>query len=495
MTLNVKITSGDGEIPLTLYYLSKYVLGYDKMCDVHKRWGDSYETARKNGTKRFLIMRPRASYKTSFYTVSGVIDLLIEDFIENNCQITKSILIVSATDTLASNILGEIHQHLVTNETLLDIFDPERKGFLDKETKTEIKFKNSKIMKESNITSAGALASIVSSHYDIIICDDLSNQDDRESITIRERKCRNYVDLISILKQDGLLVCLGTKWADGDVLSSIQETNEQLPESAKYHVEIDGVYNDDGSLRYPTIYDEDDLARLKIEKGKVEFAAQYLNVLLSEDTMIFNLNEFAFYKEGDLRSQYKIDFKECPHYMYVDPSLGREQDSCVIIIGAVHDKNLYIRDVVMSNAIKPSRLTKIVYKKYKEYHCRMCGFETNGFQSLMVDNIYDYDKKINGKRKINIQEVKNYKKKEVRIESVEPFVTAGRIIFRDDWDRKYPKFIEEVCKYPVAKHDDAPDALEGICRMTINKKTNVTNRNKKLANFARGIKRAVGIKS
>ena len=417
---------------------------------------------------------------------------MVENYIENKGIITISILIVSATDKLASNLLGEIHQHLTTNDTLLDIFDPNREGFLSRETHTEIKFKRSVIMKESNITSAGALASIVSSHYDVIICDDLSNQDDRESLTIRERKVRNYVDILSILKNDGLLLTLGTRWAYHDVLHSIQLTNDELPDYAKYHVEIDSVYNEDGSLRYPTIYDERDLERLKIEKGKIEFASQYLNVLLSEDTMVFNIEDFAFYREGDLREGYKINFKLLSHYGYVDPALGREQDSSVIIIGAIYEEKLYVRDVIMSNTLKPSQLVKVIRQKYLEYHCRLCGFESNSFQSLIVDKIKEDNEKHSKKKQVKIKEIKNYKNKGIRIESIEPFVMNGQIVFREDWGKVYPQFIEEICNYPVATHDDGPDALEGLCQLTINKKTDKTRQKQMLANFAKGIARSLG---
>ena len=297
---------------------------------------------------------------------------------------------------------------------------------------------------------------------------------------------------MSILKNDGLLITLGTRWAKGDVLDSIQKTNELLPEYAKYHVEIDSVYNEDGSLRYPTIYTEDDLERLKIEKGPIEFASQYLNVLLSEDTVVFDIENFSFYKEGDMREDYKIDFRYCNHYMYVDPALGRERDSSVITIGAMYEDRLYIRDVVMSNVMKPSKLIKTIRKKYLEYNCRECGFEGNGFQSLMIDAIKKENDNYDRKQHVKIREIKNYKNKNIRIESIEPFVTNGRIVFREDWGRKYPEFIEEICNYPIASHDDAPDALQGLTQLTINKDTDKERQKKILASFAMGIARAIG---
>jgi predicted phage terminase large subunit-like protein len=473
-------------VPLTIFDVSKNILGYEDMTTVHEEWGKSYEDARKNGCKRILRCKPRGTFKTTFYTISGIIDILIEDYVKHG-QFTESILILSATDLLAANILSEITAHLERNDTLLDIFDPNREGYISKKTQTSIKFKNSAIMKEPNIMSAGVTASIVSSHFSICWLDDVSNSEDRFSPTVRQRKCDSYVDLISILKPGGMMVVIGTRWAKGDIIDMIIKTNPKLPEKDRYDIEIDGVYDENGNLKYPTIYDEEQVERLKVEKGKVEFASQYLNVLLSTDTMIFDYDDFGFYIEGDTRPGKYIDWRECSHYQYCDPALGKELDYTVLITAALYDNKLYIRDVTISNTLKVSKLIRVIKQKYNEYHCSFCGIETNGFQSLIADKIKEENEKIPVKNRIKIKEVKNYKKKEVRIEGLEPFVSSKKVIFRDDWEKAYPVFIEQIVNYPSDEHDDAPDALEALVRLTINKKSDAGNYNKSLTKFMCGV--------
>lgn len=482
MTLDVEMFG----VPLTIFDVSKNILKYEKMTDIHEEWGHSYEEARRNGCKRILRCKPRGTFKTTFYTISGIIDILIEDYVKNG-EFTESILILSATDLLASNILSEIAAHLKRNETLLDIFDPNREGFIEKQTQTSIKFKKSAIMKEPNIMSAGVTASIVSAHFSICWLDDVSNSEDRFSPTVRRKKCDNYVDLISILKPGGMMVVIGTRWAKGDIIDMIINTNPKLPERDRYDMEIDGVYNEDGTLKYPTIYDEQEIERLKVEKGKVEFASQYLNVLLSTDTMIFDYNTFSFYNENDMREGHYIDFRKYPHYQYCDPSLGKELDYSVLITAAVVNNYLYIRDVLISNTTKPSQLLKIMRNKYKEFHCSFCGIESNGFQSLLLDKLKEENEKLPSKDRMKLKEVKNYKNKQIRIEGLEPTVSSGKIIFRDDWETKYPLFIEQIVNYPSDEHDDAPDALEALTRLTINKKTEISEYKKQLSKFMTGI--------
>ena len=57
--------------------------------------------------------------------------MLLDDYITNG-KFTKTILIVSSTDTLATNLLSEVISHIKTNEFLSSIFDPNGEGFIEK---------------------------------------------------------------------------------------------------------------------------------------------------------------------------------------------------------------------------------------------------------------------------------------------------------------------------------------------------------------------------
>lgn len=115
---------------------------------------------------------------------------------------------------------------------------------------------------------------MTSEHYDLILCDDLANNDDRESETTRERKKSWWLqDLISILEPDGLLIVVGTRWHADEIYNNIIINNEKLPENSRYHIETEAVIDNDGNLLFPTIIDYDKIASLKIEKGLVDTTA------------------------------------------------------------------------------------------------------------------------------------------------------------------------------------------------------------------------------
>lgn len=298
------------------------------------------------------------------------------------------------------------------------------------------------------------------------------NTQDRESVTVREQKKRWYKDLISILEPDGLLMVIGTRWSDDEIYGEIIEQNPKIPEFMRYDIEIDSIIDATGKPKYPSIYNEQKIQALRIEKGAVEFSSQYLNQPLPSETQLFNIENMHYYTELKLPQERAQNpyFKDCRHVIYVDPALGNENDYCVIIIGAIKDHVLYVRDCWLSNTSPPNvSIEKMVYY-YNFYNCEELGIETNGFQSLISQFLKDRNDKIKDMRKrMKIKEIKNQKRKRIRIESVEPFVTSGKVLFRDDWTEAYPELINQLVRYPVHKHDDAPDALEGLVRMTINR--------------------------
>jgi len=458
---------------LTLFNIAKYMLGYEKITeDVHKEWCDDLEEAIKTH-KRIMRLKPRGTYKTTIYDVSFVIDRLLDDYVKHDGKFTLRILITSATNDLAEQILYEITQHLTENENIKQFFaDFGNDNPIIKLNQQEVVLHPRVVKKEPNLKARGALAAMTSEHYDIIICDDIANDSDRESTAIREQKKRWYKDLISILEPDGLLMIIGTRWHDDELYGEIIEQNPKLPDFMRYDIEIDSIVDKDGNPKYPSIYNEQKIQALRIEKGAVEFSSQYLNQPLPSETQLFKLENLQYYTEKRMPQERAQNpyFKDCRHVIYVDPALGNENDFCVIIVGAIKDHVLYVRDCWLSNTSPPNvSIEKMVYY-YNFYNCEELGIETNGFQSLISQFLKERNDKIKDMRKrMKIKEIKNQKKKRIRIESVEPFVTSGKVLFRDDWTEAYPELINQLVRYPVHKHDDAPDALEGLVRMTINK--------------------------
>jgi len=289
------------------------------------------------------------------------------------------------------------------------------------------------------------------------------NSEDRESETIREKKKRWLQDLISILDPDGLLIVIGTRWHGDDLYQQIIDNNEKLPESMRYHIEVEAVIDKDEKLLFPTIIDYIRIAALKIEKGLVEFYSQYMNNPLPSETQLFSVERMLFYDEA----QESLD-KEY-NFCYMDPALGSlaegKNDYIVVLFGARKNKRVYIRDAIITNTTTPDAVIKDMKILYEKYKCSYAGVESNGYQTLFAKSVREQD--------MIVKEVRSSKPKRVRIESIEPTVASGKIAFRDDWRIHYPLLIEQMVIYPVGKHDDVPDAVHGLALTGSNKLSGV----------------------
>jgi predicted phage terminase large subunit-like protein len=436
---------------LTLYNLATAALGYDKVTSKHRDiWCNPLEKNVKR-YNRHLYLKPRGTYKSTLYTVSYTINLLIDDFFDNNGKFTKRILIASATNELAQQFVGEITQHLLDNERVHEIFGykPVRRS-----NQQEVWLYPRVVKKEPNIKAKGALSGITSEHYDVIICDDIVSAEDRESETIREKKKRWLQDLISILEPDGLLIVIGTRWHSDDLYQLIIDNNEKLPERDKYHIEVEAVIDENNNLLFPTIVDHDKIISLKIEKGLVEFYSQYMNNPLPSETQLFSVERMMFYSESAASLEKEYNFA------YMDPALGSiakgKGDYIVVLYGARKGGRIYIRDCIITNTKTPDAVINDMYDLYKFYDCTYVGVESNGFQTLFAKSVRE--------KGMIVKEVRSNKPKEIRIESIEPAVASGKVMFRDDWKTFYLILIEQMIVYPVGKRDDVPDAVHGLLK-------------------------------
>jgi len=446
--------------PLTLYNLAKYVLDYTKITEKHRDvWCDPLEKNVKLYA-RHLYLKPRGTYKSTIYTVSFTINLLIQDWFDNNGKFTKRILVASATNELAQQFVGEIKQHLTENEKLHRVF-----GYnpVKRDNQQEVWLYPRVVKKEPNIKAKGALSGLTSEHYDIIICDDLANSEDRESETIREKKKRWLQDLISILEPDGLLIVIGTRWHSAEIYQEIIDNNKKLPESSKYHIEIEAVVDEDNNLLFPTIIDHEKIKSLKIEKGLVEFYSQYMNNPLPAETQLFSLDKLHFYDEAQASLEKEYNFA------YMDPALGSigkgDNDLIVVLFCARKENTIFIRDCIITNTATPDDVIKQMKELYDLYDCSYAAIESNGYQTLFAKAVREYN--------MIVSEIRSNKPKAIRIESIAPAVAMGKVKFRDDWKVKYPELIEQLVIYPVGKNDDVPDAIHGALKSGLNKLSGV----------------------
>ena len=54
-----------------------------------------------------------------------------------------------------------------------------------------------------------------------------------------------------------------------------------------------------------------------------------------------------------------------------------------------------------------------------------------------------------------------------RIQGIESYYSNGQLQFLDTWNQDYPELIEQLIHFPLAAHDDGPDALVGAVSLLL----------------------------
>lgn len=214
-----------------------------------------------------------------------------------------------------------------------------------------------------------------------------------------------------------------------------------------------------------------DLMIIKISEGEASFNSEIQNDPIDPDSCTFNEEWFDFYEEDS------IDFKDS-RFIFVganDPSLGKNKrsDTSSIIILAKDTMSGYMYileasierrkpDAIIDDAIETSKRLKRDYKKplYK------FGVETVQFQHFFKDVMAK--KSAEAGEYLPIEEINSIQNKNMRIESLQPFVKNKYLKFNP----RHKTLLQQLKEYPMGKNDDGPDGLEMAVRLALGIKTN-----------------------
>jgi len=444
---------------LDLYLFAKKVLGYTLLQEYpHREWARELDIRHRDS----LWLEPRYTYKSTIFTKSYPIWRLLEDT-------NMRILLVNATAENAEAFLSEIVGHFLRNKRLLQVWHARYDTFpLDARTaKTKSIILNTRTsnFSEPSISTVGALGNLVSAHYDLIIVDDLCNELDRESQSIREKKKRWFQDLPSVLSPVGQLVIVGTHWHFDDVYSYIKnELNPQLDEKERYFIQSESCYLDDGKTpRFPHLLSAELLRTLRIKKGIMLFAAQYENKPISSENQKFKLEAMHTVSKAE------INLENVEAYGFCDPGLGVTDFSAIITI-LKHKGSWVVFHADLSLAAD-SELIDIIVQHHALFHYKSFGIEANSLGKAKKDPNYCNFEHVLHEAQAKENLIVPYKlvwhtaPKPARIGSIEPFYTNGQLQFLSTWNQDYPELIKELVQFPLADHDDGPDALAGCVEL------------------------------
>jgi predicted phage terminase large subunit-like protein len=448
---------------LNLFSFARKVLGYTLLEEnPHLQWCNELDQRHS----RSIWLEPRYTYKSSVFTKSYPIWRLLEN---PNLRI----LIVNATAENAEAFLSEIVGHLLRNKRFLELHEALYHTYpLDlraAKTKSFVLNTRTRNFSEPSIGTVGALGNLVSAHYDLIIVDDLCNIDDRESPSIREKKKRWFKDLVSVLSPDGELVIVGTHWHFDDVYSYIiNELNPQLPPESKYLIHRDSCYLEDGvTARFPHILSAKKLANIKIEKGMLLFACQYLNRPIPTEHQIFKLEAMSKIPKSEIK------LEQAEAYGFCDPSLGVSDYAAIVTLLKLKNNNSWVVfHVDLARSPHSKTINKII-ELHSFFNYKAFGIEANSLGKAKSDpdpcnfEFVLRERQANAKVTVPYKLIWHTAPKLARIQGIESYFSNGQLKFLSSWNREYPELIEQLIHFPLAAHDDGPDALAGAVSLLL----------------------------
>lgn len=163
-------------------------------------------------------------------------------------------------------------------------------------------------------------------------------------------------------------------------------------------------------------------------------------------------------------------------YGYCDPSLGKtgkkgDYGAIVWIWWKKGHRFLYIDATLRRLSVGP--LVDEILRLQAVHGFKAFGFETNGFQSVVADTLKDKSIKLGTNLPIVL--VTHSEQKETRIDRLGPYLQAGNLKFKRTSDGA-KALVRQTMLYGVDKHDDGPDALEGV--IEIIRQANLVKRGK-----------------
>lgn len=145
-----------------------------------------------------------------------------------------------------------------------------------------------------------------------------------------------------------------------------------------------------------------------------------------------------------------------------DPSLGKAgagRDPSALLVGGLDRENMRLYEVEADIRKRhPDRIIQDLIALQRRWRCLMWAVETVQFQEFFADVLVR--EAVRQGLPLPVSPLKNSTDKLLRIESLHPYFCQGRILLNPDSH----VLIDQLRHFPMADHDDGPDALEMLWR-------------------------------
>ena len=400
-----------------------------------------------SGARRIGIAAPRAHAKSTAVTLTLVLYLFL-------FRIRQYGLIVSDTESQASQFLGEIKTELTENAELIELFGV-RKLSKDAITDIVVEFDDGH---QFRIQALGAEQKVRGRKWrnkrpDFIVCDDLENDEMVES-DLRREKTRNwfYKALVPCLSKNGVILVVGTILHMDSILMRVMKNKSWTTKLYKAHDEFDNFDN----ILWPEQWPEEAL-RIKrqeyIDEGFSEgYAQEYLNDPTAHSEAYFKREDFKDFEKG---------MREIPtnNYAAVDLAISDADKAgyTVITVGGMDEyRRLIIKQVVRFRG-DSNDIINALFEVQKLYNIQFWKIEEGQIKRTLMGELYNRMNESGVCLNIPSGAVPTRDKRS-RARAIQARMRAGGVYFDRDAEW-FPAFEQELLQFPKGAYKDQVDSF------------------------------------
>lgn len=476
-----------------LYLKRHFKLRPSKM---HLELAESLEAMVRERGARAAWAAPRGHAKSTLVTLAYVLWCI--------CYRHEPYIVIwSSSDERAKQLLAHVREELETNPRLRADFPeicPVRSGHRLKPYRSNVITVGPKApIRVAAFGVQKATRGIRSGEHrpSLIILDDIETEDGTDSPERRDKlkgwftkvvlnlgdKRTNIILLGTIIHFDSLLAKYTGKevpgwdgriflaviqWADrGDLWKkwqAIYQNNDTWrrkrgKKGAAAYFEVHRKAMLKGTeVLWPQREDYHDLMQLKCADGDA-FSSEKQNQPVAADLQLFKSEDFVYWTKAHTSAEALIESASRGSLIFgaCDPALGKtgrrgDYTAIATILVDIKAERVYVIEVDMRR-LAPLETVELIIEKQKCWKYHAFGIEVNQFQQLMASDLRHKSAKAGVD--VRVMEIQNTMAKTDRIQKLRPFVLEGSLLFNKH-DRN---FLNQLTQFPMAAHDDGPDAV------------------------------------
>ena len=406
----------------------------------HHEWSDIL----LHGDRHFAIEAFRESAKTQIVIRANLLHALCYP------QATRSYLIViCATQRTASKKLQEVSREFFASAEMSSLVSdvPENSGLA-----LEVSYHTGQRVRLEAYGKGAAVRGLSwgAKRPDLVIIDDPQDEEDARSETVTETDWDWFLSDVFFLGQESRIFLIGNNLGERCIIEQVFANADKLNFTTRRIPIITSEGKSAWSQKFPL---------REIERERDEWAGMGKNDLwyrnkmcecISPDSQKFKREYFKYYDE--------IDVNGMNIFTTVDLAISQKPNadySAVVTVGVNSAGHWFVLDIEYGR-YDPTTTMDAIFAAVAKWRPLAVGIEVVAYQAAL-QHFLEKEMPHRGLF-FRLQPLKAEKKKEIRIDALQPRFAVGTVWFKSRalW---LEKLESELLAYPHGAHDDIIDAL------------------------------------